>query len=707
MVLAFARFLVRLLLRIAYRVEVRGHMQPQERLLIVANHQSYMDGVLLGAFLPVTPVWLVHTLVARTWYLRLPMRFFPHLVVDTSKPWALKAAVNLIQAGKPVLIFPEGRITVTGSLMKIYDGPAFVAAKTGAIVVPVHLDGPVYTWWSRMSGDFPRKWFPRIRIAIHPERTIAMPEARTAKLRRRIAGEVLRKLMVESEFASRPDSTIFPAFLDAMALHGRRCRMLEDVRQQVDSYQQILKTALALGRIVSRLAAEQERVGVLMPNAGATLYLLLGMFAMRRVPAILNYTAGLDGMQSACGLAGIRVVITSRTFLEKSRLGPVVEKLQDVRLVYLEDLRASFTLLDKLWLIGWALWFPRSVARPVRPEDPAVVLFTSGSEGKPKGVVLSHGSILANVTQLKAVFDFSAKDKFLSPLPLFHSFGLTVGGILPLLQGCRVFIYPSPLHYRIIPETVYDRDCTVLFATNTFLANYARFAHPYDFRNLRIVGAGAEKLTEDVRQLYFEKFGIRILEGYGATECSPVIAVNTAMVQRAGTVGQLLPGMEYRIEPVPGIEPGGVLHVRGPNVMLGYLGQPPLVDGWYNTGDVVSIEEGFVRILGRMRRFAKIAGEMVSLELVEGIAYAASPNSQHASTAMRDPARGEMILLFTEDPNLRREHLQQSAQQLGAPEIAIPRRMVHHTRLPLLGNGKKDYVALAKMADELQPAGRA
>lgn len=704
-------FTARMLLRLFFRAKLVGKLPKADRMLIISNHQSFVDGVVIGAFLPISPTYLIHSTIANRWYFKVPLMFLRHKVVDTNNPLAIKALVNLIEEGHPVVIFPEGRITQTGSLMKIYDGPAFVAAKTQCTVVPLVIDGAVYSPFSRMRGDFPQKTFPRITLTINPPTVIPMPEAPTAKQRRRLASEAMRRVMQDAAFRSRKLSGLFEAFLDAIQLHGKDRDMLEDIAAKPVTYGTILKGSLALGRLVTKFSIEGENVGVLMPNANATVYLLLGMFAMRRTPAMLNFTSGLDAIQNACRISQIKTVVTSRAFVEKAKLGDLIQQLNNVRILYLEDLRSQFGLIDKAWLILWALWNPRRVMRKARPEDPAVILFTSGSEGMPKGVVLSHGSILANAAQITAAFSFSSKEKFMSALPLFHAFGLTAGVILPVLNGCRVFLYPSPLHYRAIPEITYDRDCSVLFATNTFLSKYAQVAHPYDFYNIKYLVVGAEKLTEDVRRLCMEKFGLRVLEGYGATECSPVISVNTPIAARSGTVGELLPGIDFRVAPVEGVDKGGVLHVHGDNIMLGYLKhdqpgviQPPSSEfgpGWYNTGDVVTVDDEFVKLHARLKRFAKVAGEMVSLELVERVASTAQPNALHAASSYKDSRRGEVIVLFTQDKNLRREAMQESAREMGAPELAIPRKVIYLDRIPLLGNGKKDYVTLEKMAHEM------
>ena len=706
------RPLLRGLARLLFRVDIQFRQSDfsHERLLIVANHESFLDGLLLGLFLPIDPVFVVHTSIANNFWFRILLSQVDYLAVDPTSPMAMKKVIRLIESGRPVVIFPEGRITLTGSLMKVYDGPAFVAAKTGATVIPVRLDGASRSYFSRLSGRHPKEIFPKIKLTVLPEAHFPMPEAATAKLRRRKAGEQMRRLMQEMIFASRPEQTIYTALCDAAEIFGRGRRPFEDVKQVEYSYTDLLKMALILTRQVERMSKPGERVGLLLPNLVPTLGLIFGLSARRRVPAMLNYTAGVDAMQAACDGAEIRTIITSRAFVEQGKLTDKLAGLKGVQVHYLEDIREQIGLGDKLWLMGYAIHFPRAFELKTSPEEAAVVLFTSGSEGKPKGVVLPHRAILANIAQIRAVIDFSVYDKVLNALPIFHSFGLTAGALLPVLNGASLFLYPSPLHYRVIPELAYDRGCTVLFGTSTFLANYAKFANPYDFYRLRYVVAGAEKLSEAVRSQWFEKFGLRIFEGYGATETAPVIAVNTPMAYKTGTVGNLLPGIEHRLLPVSGIEHGGILHVRGPNVMAGYLKsdqpgvlQPPLSelgDGWYETGDVVQIDEdGFVKIVGRVKRFAKIAGEMVSLEVAEKIAVATSPDKAHAVSSQPDASKGEALVLFTTDGELSRELLAAKARELGVPELAVPRKIHRVESLPLLGTGKVDYVTLKRLAE--------
>lgn len=704
--------ILRAICKVLFRVEVRGmeNVPKEDGLLIVANHESFLDGLLLGLFLPKAATFVVHTSVLKKWSFRQALRLTPHLPVDPSSPLAMKKVIKLLDAGKNVVIFPEGRITLTGALMKVYDGPGFVAAKTNAEILPVRIDGAAESYFGRLSSHHPRRLLPKVTLTILPTTNIVMPKAThhgfpTGKQRRRIAGEGMRSVMQKMLFQAQKSRTLFEAFLDAKDKFGDSYKLIEDINETEETYQNVLKKSLALGRIVTKVSTPGEVVGVLMPNITNTIALYLGMSAFNRVPAMLNYTSGTAGMQNACIAAKVKTIITSHKFIETAKLESVVEGLTNLNILYLEDLRAQFGVVDRAWLIGYALHYPRAAMEVSKPDEPAVVLFTSGSEGKPKGVVHSHKSILTNISQIMSILDFNVTDKWMLVLPVFHAFGFTAS-LLTIYNGMKTVIFPSPLQYKVIPEVIYDRGCTVFIATSTFLANYAKYAHPYDFYKLRVVIAGAEKLNEEVRKTYQEKFGIRILEGYGATECAPVLSANTAMANKNGSVGQFVPGLEHRLETVPGIEGGGLLHVRGENVMMGYylFDNPgvlhPPAEGWYSTGDIVELDaQGYIHIKGRVKRFAKVAGEMVSLEVVEQIASTAAPEHQHAASTQTDVGRGENIILFTTDPELKREDLQIVAKNTGSPEIAIARKIIRVEEIPVLGTGKTDYVTLKQMAE--------
>lgn len=695
------KWLVRALVRLMVRLRVDGRLPdpwPESGVLVVANHQSLLDGVILWAWLPVEPVFIIHKQVARNRLLAWALRWCDHVTVESDHAQGMKSVKKALRAGRAVVLFPEGRMTTTGGLMKVYDGADWLLHHAGVPVLPVWFDGLAWSAWGTLSKDQPRFWRPWGRVQWQ---AMLLPEA--------VRDRGTERLLQQMALAAQVSESIWSALHQAARRWGWWRAPLEDGEGERWSYARLLSTSLML-RPVQRGMAEGEKLGVLLPNRPVTLAVLLSAWAGGRSAAMLNITAGAAGIRAACQVAGIRRVVCSRAFLAAVNAQALPEAMPEVSFVWLEDWQPDG--LDRVR--AWAGLLSPSLTLPVvSGSAEAVVLFTSGSEGLPKGVSLSHDNLLTNVAQTCAVLDFSPADRFFVPLPLFHSFGLTVGALLPLLGGIDVILFPSPLLVRQIPERIYDRDCTVLFGSSSLLAQWGRSAARFDFRRLRYVIAGAEKLQPAVRDLWLEKFGLLIFEGYGVTETAPVIAVNTRMANRLGTVGRLVPGMQAQLLPVDGLSEGGRLQVCGPNVMQGYylpeqpevLSPPPSPLGapWYDTGDVALLEsEGFLRILGRVKRFAKVGGEMVSLELTERLAQQASPLAQHGAVALADVGRGERIVLLTTDTGLERAALLAAARALSLPELVLPRAIHAVTALPLLGSGKLDLARLSQMAQQAE-----
>ncbi len=713
------RTILQAVLGLLYRVEVRGleHLEAAgERALVVSNHVSFLDGLLLAAYMPRRAIFAVNVFTVSKWWARPFMWPIERYEIDPLKPMSMKGMIKGVKSGRTGVIFPEGRLTRTGSIMKVYAGPALIADKADAPIVPVRLEGAEFTPFSRMHGKLPIRRFPKITITFLPARRLDVPAQGRMAEKRRAAAVALYEVMAEATFrAADHETTLFEALLRARARHGARRVVAEDLGRQPLSLGRLVTSSLVLGRRLAELAPRGGTVGLLLPNSLGVTVAFFGLHAFGRVPAMLNFSTGAENMALACRAAQIGAIVTSRQFIARAKLEPTIDRLSaEARIVYLEDIAPTISRLEKLrgaLIARVAGWWSRRQARDA--DAPAVILFTSGSEGAPKGVVLTHRNLLSNMRQVSARIDFTPADTVLNVLPSFHAFGLTGGTLLPILAGIKTFLYPSPLHYRIVPELAYDLDATILFGTDTFLAGYGRMAHPYDFRSLRYVFAGAERVRDETRKLWSEKFGIRLLEGYGATETALIVAVNTPMAFRAGTVGKLIPGLEHRLEPVEGVARGGRLLVRGPNVMAGYLradnpgvlDKSALTDGWYDTGDIVDLDaEGFVTILGRAKRFAKLAGEMVSLTAVENAVAALWPDAQHAVVAISDPRKGEALALVTSARDVTRERLVAGFRERGLAELMIPRTILVVDAVPLLGSGKTDYKAVQALAERAEHA---
>lgn len=617
------KLLLRTILKLFYKVELKGlehYRSAGERVLIIANHTSFLDGVLLTVFLPGKLNFAINTQIAQNWYTGLVKPFVGLFVLDPLRPFSVRSMIQYLQQDKRVVIFPEGRITMTGALMKIYHGPGLIADRSGASVLPVRIQGAQYTPFSRLRGRIKLRWFPKIELSILPPRQVCAPSGVLGRQRRMYAGQVMTDIMTEMMFATTHyQRSVFRAVLDAMRLHGPKHVIVEDIQRRPLDYRQLLKQVFMLGRIVRQLTGQHDYVGILLPGTTAALVSTLAIQSQARVPTMLNYNESVKNISAACELADLKCIFSSRQFIQSAGLLAVTQSLSEkYQIIYLEDLLEKLSMLDR-WR-GWlAARFPYLSyyrgAGKVNADDPAVVLFTLGTEGPPKGVVLSHCNLMANMAQTAARIDFGSHDIVFNALPIYRPFAVSAGALLPLTAGIRVFFYPNPRHDRIIPELVYSTNATIMFGTDSYLKNYAEYAHPYDFYSVRYIFAGGEKLQESTRHLWSEKFGLRIFEGYGATETSPVLATNTPMEMQAGTVGKFLPGIEYQLENMPAVAKGGRLYVKGPNVMRGYLlpdkpgeiqnPKSPLGDGWYDTGDVVSIDdEGFVTILGRVSEFS-------------------------------------------------------------------------------------------------------
>lgn len=706
--------LLRLLVRLCFRFRAynTAALATPGPVLLVPNHASWLDWLFLAVVLDDDWKFVTSSTTAQSnWVLRKVMinrRTFP---VDNTSPYAVRDMAEHLKAGGRLVLFAEGRITLSGSLMKVYEGTGFLLRQANARVITCYLRGATRVRFVRHPGW--TRWFPRVTAHFSDALTAPACEGLSNAAARAKITTWLRDRMTLQQFETDLEfgpPNLLAAVAETAANIPNRVA-LEDVTFAELTYRRLMIGAdLLAAQWRRRLGPTAgERVGVLLPNVNSQPVTLLSLWAARKVPAMLNYSTGIPVMLQCAQLAGLKHIVTSRQFLEKAKLNVAPLAEAGIAFHYLEDIRPEISRLAKFAALARHTLACGAGLRdtPLRHEDTAVVLFTSGSEGVPKGVELTHRNLLANVRQAIAVTDVTDADRFFNALPMFHSFGLLGGTLFPLVRGCYTFLYPSPLHYRVVPTLVYEKTCTVLLGTNTFLNGYARKAHPYDFNTLRYLIAGAEKVQTATLDTWARKFGVRILEGYGATECSPLISLNTRMEPAIGSAGRLVPGLECKLEPVEGVAEGGRLFVRGPNVMKGYLNADAQAKfaahgGWYDTGDIVHVDaEGYLHIRGRMKRFAKISGEMVSLTAVEDALAGAFPQfglrCAVAVITQPDENKGEKLIAVTNEPRLQLADLRAAINARGLSNLCAPRALIVVPGIPKLGTGKTNHRELEKL----------
>lgn len=710
------KLVVKFLFKVLYRVEVSGlenyqaAKQSGRPILIIANHVSLLDGPLLDLFLPGETSFMVDKAYTQKWHERFILSMTHYFTVDMHSPYAAKHMIEELKTGKQCMIFPEGRITTTGGLMKVYEGTGLMADKTQAAIVTVNIGGAVFSKMSFLDGTrsafIKRLWFPKISLSIQPHTQIQPSTDLKGSAKHQFYRQTVYNLLRDASFhAADKDFSLFKGLVQAKAKYHAKDICVEDINGQNLSLKKLTLASVILGKALQKQLKDEKRIGLMLPNVSGMPASFFALQAYGYVPALLNFTAGKSAIESACVTAELKTIVTSRKFIEKFEIEALIEAIaQNVNIVYLEDVRTTIGVWQK---ISGLLTSPKCLpGYKTQPEEEAVVLFTSGSEGAPKGVVLSQSNIINNIEQANSMFNLLPSEKIFNALPTFHCFGLTAGMLWPILKGAKVFMYPSPVHYAMVPEMVYQTNSKLIFGTDTFYSGYARKADPFDFYSLRALVAGAERLRPETREIYASKFHKPIFEGYGVTETTPILAVNTPTAFKHGSVGQFVPAVEHRLEPVPGISDGGRLFVKGPNIMMGYLmsGEPgklqPPKEGWHDTGDIVDVDdEGYVWIKGRAKRFAKIGGEMVSLTAVETYINQASPEGHHVVVAVRDERKGEQLVLVTDDDGLSRKTVINAAKTSEVAELMIPKTVILVEAVPVLGTGKTNYPEVQKLAE--------
>ena len=694
--------------------------------LLIANHMSWVDALLLGSSIRREVRFVMFQDIYDHWYLKPFLKALRVIPISSDlRPRemlrSLRDAGEAVSGGELVCIFAEGEISRIGQLLPFRRGYARIMKGVDAPIIPVHLDG---VWGSIFSFDRGRFLWKMPRRFPFPV-TVSFGKALASDTAPPMVRSAVQELHTEAYARHRQWLKPLHRSLLCTARRHPFTFAMADPRVRKLRYGGVLIKSIFLGRRLQSVWSGQKMVGLLLPPSVPGALVNYAASLLGKVPVNLNYTSSAESIASAAQQCELKTIITSQTFLEKAK----IELPVGPRIVLIEEIAAQPRITEKLAAIALAFLFPSALleralgqTEKLGLDDLATIIFSSGSTGEPKGVMLSHYNISANIEQMAQVFPLRRSDKILGILPFFHSFGFTVTLWLPAMVGIGVVFYPNPLDAKMIGTLVRQYGVTFMVATPTFLQTYARRVAPEDFGSLRFVLAGAEKLPERISLLFEDTFGIRPLEGYGATECSPVVAVNVRDFRaagfrqvgyRRGKIGRPLPGISVRIsDPDSGAElpldEAGLLEVRGPNVMQGYLGRPDrtqevLRDGWYNTGDLATLdEEGFLAIADRLSRFSKIGGEMVPHLKVEEVLHELSDSKEQrfGVTSVPDEKKGERLMVLHVLDDAQLEKTLSRLTEAAIPPLWKPRaqQFVRVEQLPYLGTGKLDLRKAKEMA---------
>jgi acyl-[acyl-carrier-protein]-phospholipid O-acyltransferase/long-chain-fatty-acid--[acyl-carrier-protein] ligase len=713
---AIWKFLIKIFLKTLYKMRFRMEsleeaLESGERTLLAPHHASYIDPVLFGIFSPGSPVVVISPALARKKWFKWFSGCFEYVVVNLNDAAAFKQINDIWKTRSFVVLFPEIEPTTSGIMMECSETAAAAMSNSGAIIVPARAVNTQFTHFSRMGGRLQKRISPKVTLFCGEARKISVNSGSSKERRRAFAlrlDSALMDMMAETIWDKKP---IFDTLLEQRALWGPRHIVGMEPDGSVIDWNGFLTRIFIVSAIVEKISRAGERVGIMLPNSTMTLAAIIGSQRAGREPAMINYSMGSRSLLLACGVARVGRIVTSSRFVAEGKFTSLVEAFETagIKITYIEDAVSDFSKAQMFFCFLRAI-FARPAPNPEKAAaDTALVLFTSGSEGTPKPVALSHLNIQANTAQVRSVLDFYSSDVMLAVMPMFHSFGLCTGAFMPLSTGMAVAFYPTPLHYKKIPQYARETKSSIILGTNSFLAGYAKNAGDFDFFEARYVICGGDKLKESTVKLWIEKFGVRILEGYGVTEASPVVGVNRIGHYKFGSIGKPLPCVRVSLAPVEGVKDAGRLLLRGPNIMKGYILRdgailPPGENG-YDTGDIVSIDDdGFMTIEGRAKRFAKIGGEMVSLSYIEDAVQEVWPDDAQAVVSIPEENKGEIIVLLTEHPYPDREYLRAKLIAKGLPELSIPKKVICVESIPKIGVGKIDYQSAVKLAIEHEPA---